>query len=104
LVVPAPIVLGKPSSLPPSEIESGNVGPPGIAFLAGGGVVLFLVLLYLSAELLVTLLLLVTQESGLVCFVLLVNCGAGESNQRRKDCEQDLRLKESQHRFILHGR
>jgi hypothetical protein len=64
--------------LPPLRVESGNVGSPGIAFLTGGGVVLLLVLLNLSAELLVTLTFLLTQDSGLVRFVLLVNRGAGE--------------------------
>jgi hypothetical protein len=49
--------------------------------------VLFFVLLDLSAELLVSLLLLLTQDSGFVRFVLLVNRGAGENNQRRKDCK-----------------
>jgi len=89
-----------------SELRSFVFSPSqkSIAFLAGGGVVLFLVLLDLSAELLVTLTLLLTQDSGLVCFVLLVNRGAGESSQRRKDCKQNLRLKESQHGFTFQGR
>jgi hypothetical protein len=66
--------------------------------------VLLLVLLDLSAELLVTLPFLLAQDSGFARFVLLVNRGAGESSQRRKDCKQNLRLKESQHGFTFQGR
>jgi hypothetical protein len=45
--------------------------------------------------------LLLTQDSGFVRFVLLVNRGAGENSQRRKNCKQNLRLKKSQHGFTF---
>jgi hypothetical protein len=68
-----------------------------MAFLTGGGVVLPLVLLNLPAELFVS-------DSRFVRFVTLVNRGAGEDAQRRKNGKQNLRLKESQHVLIPQGR
>jgi hypothetical protein len=47
--------------------------------------VLSFVLLNLPAEFFVVLQLLLTQDSSLVCLMLLVNRGAGENSQRRKD-------------------
>src|SRR6187402_3029751 len=87
-----------------SPVKSGDIALPGPAFVTSGRVVPLLVLLYLLAKrfiFLVALLgivpLLLKDGGGLVSLMALVNRGAADGSQRRKDRKQYLGIDRFQH-------
>src|ERR1035441_3400214 len=94
-----------------SPMKSGDIALPGLAFVASGRVVPLLVLLYLLAKLFICLgaflcvvLLLLKDGGSLMGLVALVNHGAADGRQRRKNCKQYLGVDRFQHRVSESGK